>query len=171
LRAWLAAALLALHTGASLAESPLAGARLTGQGTLTWFGLRVYEARLWTAAGFEPGTFARHPFALDLTYQRALRGRDIAQRSIAEMRNAGPFSDAQALQWRERMEAIFPDVKDGDRITGIHRPGRGAGFLVNGKPAGEIADAQFAQLFFAIWLAPTTSEPGLRAALLGEARP
>jgi hypothetical protein len=51
-------------------------------------------------------------------------------------------------------------------VTGIHRPGVGAVFQINGKPGGEIADAQFARLFFGIWLSPTTSEPKLRSALL-----
>jgi hypothetical protein len=151
--------------------APLAGARLSGQGPLTWFGLRVYEARLWVAPGFDAREFARHAFALELTYKRSLRGRDIAGRSLDEMRKAGSFTDAQASRWREAMETIFPDVREGDRIAGIHRPGQGAAFLVNGRPAGEVADAQFAQLFFSIWLAPTTSEPALRAALVGEARP
>ena len=43
-------------------------------------------------------------------------------------------------------------------------------FLVNGRTAGEIADAEFARLFFAIWLGPATADRNLRAALLGAAR-
>jgi hypothetical protein len=30
-----------------------------------------------------------------------------------------------------------------------------------------VRDAQFAQLFFGVWLSPRTSQPALRAALLG----
>jgi hypothetical protein len=37
-------------------------------------------------------------------------------------------------------------------------------------PAVMIADPVFASLFFAIWLGPATSQPGLRAAFLGAAR-
>jgi hypothetical protein len=33
---------------------------------------------------------------------------------------------------------------------------------------GEIRDAAFARLFFAVWLSPRTSEPALRSALLGK---
>ena len=65
------------------------------------------------------------------------------------------------------MKQLFPDVQAGDRITGVHRPGVGARFHVNGRLAGEVRDADFARLFFAIWLSPRTSEPQLRAALLG----
>ena len=65
------------------------------------------------------------------------------------------------------MEAAFPDVKDGDRLTGRYEPGSGAQFFFNGQPRQRIDDAQFARLFFGIWLSPQTSEPALREQLLG----
>ena len=34
------------------------------------------------------------------------------------------------------------------------------------KVVGEVADPEFARLFFGIWLSPNTSEPSLRQALL-----
>jgi hypothetical protein len=58
-------------------------------------------------------------------------------------------------------------VHAGDRITGVHRPGEAAVFFVNGRGVGEVRDARFAQLFFGIWLSPRTSQPALRASLLG----
>lgn len=152
------------------AGAVLPGARLAGQGRLTWWGLAVYDAQLWVAPGFAAQDFAVHPFALELRYLRELRGFAIAQHSIDEMRRGGKFSEQQALQWQQALQRLLPDVGPGDRITGVHAPGQGARFLVNGKPAGVIADPQFAALFFAIWLGPATSQPGLRAALLGAAR-
>ena len=65
------------------------------------------------------------------------------------------------------MRQIFPDVKEGDRITGVQRPGEAARFFVNGQPRGEVRDAEFTRLFFGIWLSPRTSQPRLREALLG----
>jgi hypothetical protein len=38
---------------------------------------------------------------------------------------------------------------------------------LNDAPARELADREFGTRFFGIWLAPHTSEPGLRARLLG----
>ena len=67
------------------------------------------------------------------------------------------------------MQRVIPDIKKGDRIMGINQPGAGAQFLVNGKASGEIRDAEFARLFFGIWLSPKTSEPKLRTALLAGA--
>jgi hypothetical protein len=65
------------------------------------------------------------------------------------------------------MQAAFPDVKAGDRISGSFEPEAAAQFFVNGQPRRRIADASFARLFFGIWLSPQTSEPGLRQQLLG----
>lgn len=148
-----------------LAELP--GARLHGRGTLRFFGLHVYDALLWTPPAFAPAEAERSPLALELRYARALRGPLIAERSIEEMRRVGEFESTQAERWLGAMKQLFPDVGAGDRITGVHRPGEAARFHVNGRLAGEVRDALFARLFFAIWLSPRTSEPRLRSALLG----
>ena len=97
-------------------------------------------------------------------------GEDIARRSLDEMRRQGPVSDAQAQAWLAAMRAAFPDVKKGDRITGVHEPGVGARFFHNGEARPPVRDPVFAQRFFAIWLDARTSEPALREALLAPAR-
>jgi hypothetical protein len=166
----------ALTGAAACASAPpeiarvLPQAQAAGQGRLTWWGFPVYDARLWVAPGFSPAELERHAFALELTYLRALRGTDIAQRSLEEMRRLAPVGDEQAQRWLARLREILPDVRAGDRIAGVHLPGRGARFLVNGRDAGEVEDARFAAVFFSIWLAPATAAPELRAALLGEVR-
>ena len=78
----------------------------------------------------------------------------------------GSVSDAQATRWLEVMGRLFPDVKDGDHIAGLHLPGEGARFTLNDRPLGEVPDADFARLFFGIWLSPATSEPQMRSQLL-----
>ncbi len=83
------------------------------------------------------------------------------------MRRLASFSEAQAQAWRQAMQAAFPDVGPGDVLTGLHLPGQGVRFLANGQVTADIQDAEFAQLFFGIWLSERTSEPRLRQALLG----
>ncbi|MDD2663051.1 MAG: chalcone isomerase family protein [Dechloromonas sp.] len=144
---------------AALAEAPLPGLRRWGSGEFRRFGFLVYEATLW--AGDDP---TRPPLALRLDYRRNLSGRAIADASLREMRQLGGEAPLPAA-WGERMAALFPDVRAGDSITGIHRAD-GAHFLYNGRDLGGIADPEFARRFFAIWLDPRTSAPELRAALL-----
>jgi hypothetical protein len=146
-------------------------ASLSGQATMTFWGLNVYRATLWVAPGFAETAYAQSPFALDLAYLRDLKGADIAKRSLVEMRRQAPITPAQEAAWEAQMRTLFPDVKTGDRITGVNLPGTGAVFWSNGRLLGEVRDTAFARLFFGIWLSPQTSEPQLRRALLAQAKP
>jgi hypothetical protein len=124
----------------------------------------VYRGTLWSVEG----TFSfDEPFALELLYHRALDGRRIAERSVEEMRALARHDPAALARWGEAMVRIFPDVRKGDRIAGVHLPGQGARFFHNGRVLGEIADPAFARAFFGIWLDPRTSRPDFRARLLG----
>jgi hypothetical protein len=138
----------------------------SGSATLRFLGLQIYNARLWTPSDFDPSRLGDQPLVLELEYLRSFKGSAIADRSITEMRRAGSFSDDQARRWNAEMQRVFPDVRSGDRLTGIHRPGQGARFLFNDRPAGDIDDPAFSRLFFSIWLGPETSEPGMRRQLL-----
>jgi Chalcone isomerase-like len=146
----------------------LPGAQLAGSAKLTVWGFDVYKASLWVAPGFRQSAYSQHAFALELAYLRKFEGSAITERTLAEMQRQAKVPAEKARAWREAMLAIFPSVKPGDRITGIHQPGAGTRFLVNGKPKGEIVDPEFDRLFFGIWLSDATSEPALRQALLAQ---
>jgi hypothetical protein len=148
------------------AETPLPGTQLAGQGLLRYYGFEVYRARLWVPPGFEADDYAAHPLALELAYLRDFSAEAIARRSLQEMQRQQAIPAAQAARWQEALQAALPDVKKGDRITGVYRPGAGVVFWMQGRVVGEVADAQFARLFFGIWLSPQTSEPALRQALI-----
>ena len=177
---WALAALALCLAGSTLAQTAapdtrpevsaaLPQAQLIGKGRLTVFGFQVYDARLWAAPGFGGTSYATQPLALELNYLRDFKSLDIAERSLKEMRRSATISDAQEAKWLADLQRVVPDVKKGDRILGIHKPGTGADFWVNGKPVGDIQDAEFAKLFFGIWLSPKTSEPQIRTLLLGNA--
>jgi len=168
----LAATPFLLHAEAAAPSEVLAGlpdARLRGSGRMTFFGLHIYDIRLWVGEGFTD--YTKSPLALELEYARTLYGKLIAERSLTEMKRAGDIPDDKAERWLEAMRKTFPDVAKGDRITGVFQPGVTAKFFFNGQPRGEIRDAEFAQRFFGIWLSARTSEPKLREALLGAAKP
>lgn len=144
----------------------LAPARLQGSGRLTFFGLHVYDARLWVKESFRTEDFVKQPLAIELEYARTLYGKLIAERSIAEMKKVGEVTAEQSERWLADMTRLFPDVVKGDRITGVQVPGEAARFFLNGKARGEVRDAGFTALFFGIWLSPRSSEPKLRQALV-----
>lgn len=144
----------------------LPGARLHGQGRLRWFGLHVYDARLWTAAAAGQD-IQQSPFALELEYARPIKGEKIADHSIEEMARIGDFAAERGARWRAAMKQLFPDVAPGDRLTGVQRTRSEVLFFHNGILRGTLDDAEFARLFFGIWLSPRTAAPGLREQLLG----
>ena len=157
-------------TAAAPAElaAELPGARLLGRGTLRFLGLRIYDARLWVGAAPLGADWAAASKALELQYSRSLDGAQIAERSLTEMRRQGDIDSPKAARWLAAMKQVFPDVKEGDRITGLNLPGMGARFFVNGQLKGDVREPEFARFFFGIWLSPKTSEPTLRDALLGK---
>lgn len=167
----LIAALLALgsaHAALPHIARDVPGARVAGQGMFTWFGMRVYDARLWVGdAGYAPGA----PFALELRYARELSGVRIAEASADQMAKTGGGTAAQRAAWLDQMRAIFPDVKEGSSITGVFLPGSAVRFHLDGAVLGTIAEPGFAQAFAGIWLGPRTTAPRLREALLKEASP
>jgi hypothetical protein len=147
--------------------SELRGAQLLGQAQLRYLGLHVYDIRLWGEPGASMRDLQSAALALELEYARALDGQAIAERSLKEMQGLARIDAAQAERWLQQMRQIFPDVKKGDRITGVQHPAEAARFFVNAQPRGEVRDAEFTRLFFGIWLSPRTSQPKLREALLG----
>lgn len=151
-------------------SGPWPTARLHGEGTLRFLGLRIYDIRLWTPApALNADNWAASPLALEIEYARSLDGLKIADRSLEEMQRSGPVAPELAQRWLTEMSTIFPDVKAGDRISGVQQPGIGARFFYNGKLRGEVRDAEFARRFFGIWLGKASSEPTLREALIGTA--
>ena len=149
-------------------RASLPAAVLSGQATLSFWGLDLYAASLWVTPGFAASAYERSVFGLELAYLRDFSGADIAKRSIAEMHDQAVLHPDLRTRWETQLRALFPDVKAGDRISGVHQPDLGAVFWCNGRLLGEIRDPVFAKRFFGIWLAPQTSQPQLRQRLLAQ---
>jgi len=171
---------LFLLLGLGLGWSPLRAdedspEKLQAQAQMRFFGLPIYEIRLWSRQPVNAQNWASLPLRLELLYARSLSGREIAKRSLLEMRRQAEIPQAKAQQWLAEMEAAFPDVTAGQRLSGQFLPGQGMQFFINDKLGRRIADPEFARLFVGIWLAPQTSEPDLRRRLLetggGDAKP
>lgn len=135
-----------------------------GTGKLTWLGMTVYQASLFSADGQYQALL---PHALKIDYQFSFSARQLAERSLKEIeRIHGEQVDRDKLV--ERLQAVFRDVEKGEYILGVHYPGQGADFYGSGEMLGSLDNPQLARMFFDIWLDPDTREPGLRSQLLGE---
>lgn len=158
--------------GAALAQSAairtaVADASLIGKGQYTWFGLSLYEARLWAdKKNFSAANWSGSSVALELIYARRLYGERIAVASIDEIKKLGMGTPAQHDAWLSAMKKMFPDVEEGTQLIGVYAPGQPTRFYRDGVSLGEVSDPEFGSAFFGIWLHPKTTAPKLRAALL-----
>jgi hypothetical protein len=148
-------------------ESELEKPALAGSGRLRWLGIPVYDVSLWTTPQFQPERFGAHPFALEIRYARTLSGSTLEDASLKQMQALEVRPGARQAEWRQALTGAFPDVKPGDRLTGMHLPDKGLRLYFNGQLHKAIDDPLLSQSFFAIWLSPATQEPRLRAQLLG----
>jgi len=138
--------------------------KVVGEARLSVLFWDIYDATLIAP----DGQYAdKKPFALELTYLRDFDGDDIASRSIDEMRKQGMKDEMKLAKWYEKMQQIFPNVAEGQTITGIVDDKQYSHFYFNNSYAGTVEDDEFTQWFFNIWLSEATSEPKMRDNLLG----
>ncbi|MBQ4838072.1 MULTISPECIES: chalcone isomerase family protein [Pseudoalteromonas] len=131
---------------------------------MTYLFWDIYDIRLYSATGrFD----SQQPFVLKLTYLRDLNGHEIAKRSLQEMEKQGFDNKQLGQQWLGQMEQIFPNVSDNYSLFGVRREDGSTLFYDNNKLLGEIKDQNFTKWFFDIWLGEKTSEPAMRAKLIG----
>lgn len=167
-------ALLLMVAGIASAQ-PLAGAgdvlpdlKPLGKGEMRWFGFKLYDASLWASGGtYSPDG----GFALSIRYARSFEGYKLAEASIDEIKRLGERDKKRLARWKDILTGVFPDVKEGDVLTGVKMPDGSARFFHQGVELPAIEDRALSDAFFAIWLDARTREPRLRSRLLAESPP
>nr|WP_297348208.1 chalcone isomerase family protein [uncultured Glaciecola sp.] len=147
-----------------IAQQYIKNPKVVGKARLKIMFWKIYDAKLSAADGLWN---AESPFALSLTYLRDFDGEEIASRSIDEMRDIGYEDEVLLAKWYEQMRAVFPNIKEGENITGVMDENMHTHFYHEGKLIGSIDDKTFTQSFFGIWLHEKTSEPKMRKQLMG----
>lgn len=147
-------------------EASLTEPKLVGEARLKVMFWNVFDAALYSETGFYDKNAS---FALSLTYLRSLKGEQIVEKSMEEIRQlAIDDISAERLQsWEGQLSSIIPDVSTGVSITGVRTPDGSTHFYLDDEMVGLIEDREFTELFFSIWLDEKTSEPEFRAKLLG----
>ena len=126
--------------------------------------IHVYDASFWS----DSGGWRKAPYALSITYAMDFSAEELAERTLSEMQHVSTAPEATLRGYTARLAKLWPNIKDGDRITALARADGSTLFFYNGKQLGAISDAQFAPAFFGIWLSPKSSEPAMRKQLLNE---
>ncbi|MYM26447.1 hypothetical protein GTP46_27850 [Duganella sp. FT135W] len=172
-RRLLGAALLCAFMAAANATAGVADwrallpqAQALGGGDMTWFGLRIYRATLWSASRpFD----AAQPFALQLSYYRSISRERLVRTSIDEIRrlSPAPLPAPTLTRWEALLNTAFVDVADGDELTGVYLPGSGMRLYDRQRLLAEVNDEALARAFFDIWLNPDSRDQRLRQRLIG----
>ena len=150
----------------SAVENTLNSPQLIGEGRLKVLLWKVYDAALYSNTGTYDND---EPFALELTYLRAVKGKKIVDTTMDEIRRLATtdISVERLKEWRQLLDSTIPDMKAGMIITGVRTSEGYTEIYVDAEKKGTIDDPAFTDDFFAIWLSEKTSEPGLRKKLLG----
>jgi hypothetical protein len=151
---------------------PTEGLALNGRGSLSWFGIKIYDATLWSERG-NVGTYAlSQRVALRIDYHRSIPVGRLVETTRKEWRRLAGSPEvpaqSQTEAWLAQVESIWRDVQQGDFILSVVEPGGATSFHGPEGLLGVLDDPRFGPAFLSIWLHPDTSRPDLRAALMGD---
>lgn len=148
-------------------STQFAQAKKMGEGTMRWFGLKLYDAQLWSEKPAAQFNYRNDRHLLELRYDKSFDGVKIAEASREQIEGQGVGTPQQLQQWQKKLTDIIPDVQKDTRLTALYLPGKGLQLYRDGQPHAELNDPELAAAFMGIWLDTRTSEPKLRERLLG----
>ncbi len=143
---------------------------LNGLGLRTKVVFKVYVAGLYLEKTSVDGAeiaASEQVKRIDLVFLRGVDGPDVAK-AIADGFNNNAGDALPALKERiEKFGRLIPDVRKGDKLTFVYRPGVGVEVQAGGKTLGSIEGKDFGDALMRVWLGPNPSDKALKAGLLG----
>ena len=134
--------------------------------------IKAYVAALYLGEGAASGdVFADVPKRLELSYFWSISSADFGKAGDAILAQNVDAQTFEVLRPRlDRINALYRDVKPGDRYSLTYVPGVGTELALNGSPLGVIDGADFGAAYFRIWLGDHSIDVRLRDQLLECAR-
>jgi hypothetical protein len=131
--------------------------------------IKAYVAALYLGDGAAAGdVLADVPKRLELSYFWSISGADFGKAGdqiLAQNVDATTFA---VLRPRlDQINALYRDVKPGDRYSLTYLPGVGTELALNGNRIGVVDGADFGAAYFRIWLGDHPIDAQLRNQLLG----
>lgn len=143
---------------------------LKGTGTIHYLGIiRVSEAGLYLPPGIPPdAALSDIPRRLELTYLHDIDRADFAASTRHWILKNVSKAEYRALAPRiAAFNALYADVRKGDRYALTYQPGIGTTLDLNGAVRGTVPGDDFAAALFSIWIGEQPLTRRLRADLLG----
>jgi len=130
--------------------------------------IKAYVAGLYVADGTTPATvLSAVPKRLEIEYFHAIKAADFARATEFGIGQNLDAAAVKALRPRiDRLNAMYADVKPGDRYALTYVPGVGTELSLNGQSRGVIDGTDFAAAVFGIWLGPNPIDTALKQDLL-----
>jgi len=130
--------------------------------------IKAYVAALYLGPGVEVGRlFDDVPKRLEIEYFYSIAAGGFANATEVGIAANVDGQELERLKPRiARLNALYRDVRPGDRYALTYLPGSGTELALNGKRLGLIEGAEFAVAVFSIWLGPKALDKSLKAQLL-----
>lgn len=145
---------------------PLRGGRL-----YRYTVFRVYVGAMYVPEEVAPQDVltADVPKRLELEYLRSISAEDFRKSGNTLLEDQQSEAVLESLaDHLETFNAAYRDMEAGDRYALEYRPGRGTRLLQNGVELVEVPGADFAEVYFGIWLHPDNPlSARVRDALIG----
>jgi hypothetical protein len=131
--------------------------------------VKVYVAAFYLPEGIASNDALRVvPKRLEIHYFQPIEAEDFVRSTEFWIRkNVDEKTYQRLIERVERINALYEDVRPGDRYSLTYKVGRGTELALNGTHKGVIEGADFAAAMFSIWIGPHPLNESLRSALLG----
>jgi hypothetical protein len=109
------------------------------------------------------------PKHLEIEYFHDINAQDFAKATTSSISRNLSLMTFQRLKPKiDEFNALYRDVKAGDRYALTYVPGKGTTLSWNGQPLGTVAGDDFAVGLFGIWIGANSLDSDLKRLLLGE---
>jgi hypothetical protein len=142
---------------------------LHGAALLRWQKLvKVYVAALYLPEQTKPSeALSDIPKRLEISYLVAIKGADFGRAAEQILARNVPGAELAGLRSRiDRLNAVYRNIKPGDRYALTYQPGKGTELSWNKEPLITIEGADFAAAYFGIWLGSKPLDDKVKKALL-----
>jgi hypothetical protein len=169
--------LLAFLLSAGAYASPTAHLNQVGKGEMRYLFWTIYEAEYYQGASQEYAMESEAnglndmektgtEKALRILYRKSIDRAALVEATKSQWRHLG-YSPEDIEIWLRPVEVLWPDVEPNNTLTFLLSKNGQSRFFYNNQLLGTISDTSFGDAFLSIWLSTETTEPELRAQLMG----